>query len=350
MRDDQALHDRLALHLWRTREIHSIRKYDSDVLKGMQIDAAGISVFVPEASIHPVQLAHDGGTWSELSPEARHVLLDANAAASCWMIIMQAGLGDSIAHLDFENPRFRSTTVMKSFPGPFDSAPWLFRRRIEVPLLDTIASVMGQILADRLTAVIDAQNESCARFFEPWEDVIATSTKNGVLVEGLGGHSVILYGSAEASYRAWRDRTIDMALTGGSMLLPGPTVMTGNARLTRALALCHRALEIDPDLTDASGTPLRPLLTKHVPDMLAKHRNAAATAAPEDVDGIDDELEAGVARVCRAIEQGLSLVADKTRDDLRAQILFLENRHPDVLAADGEDESGHAPAPLGRAA
>ena len=350
MQDDPALHDRLALHLWRTREIHSITKYDRDLLKGLQIDAAGISVFVPANDQLAVQLAHDGGTWSELSPEARHVLLEANAAASCWMIIMQAGLGDAIAHLDLEDPRFRSTTVMKSFPGPFDSAPWLFRRRIEVPVMDTIASVMGEILSDRLAAVIDAQEGSCTGFFEPWEDLIATSTKNGVLVEGLGGHAVTLYGSAETSYRAWRDRTIDMALTGGGMLLPGPAVMSGNARLTKALALCHRALEIDPDLTDANGTPLRPLLTKHVPDMLAKHRNAAATAAPGDVGGIDDELEAGMARVCRAIEQGLSLVADKTRDDLRMQILFLEHRHPDVLAADGEDEGGHAPAPLGRTA
>jgi hypothetical protein len=131
------------------------------------------------------------------------------------------------------------------------------------------------------------------------------------------------------SYAAWR-RSEAARILCGSLPVPlaPPPDTAGSARLTRALDLCHQALKIDPDLADYAGTPLRPLLEEHVPELLARHRQASTTADARDIEAIDAELEDGIAGICDAIDQGLSRIADDRRHALREQLAFLEMRHP----------------------
>lgn len=134
---------------------------------------------------------------------------------------------------------------------------------------------------------------------------------------------------AEAAYAAWRLREAAQLLTGITPPpISPPPEMNGSARLTHALRLCHQALQIDPDLTDLSGTPLRPLLERDLPELLRRHRQASDTADARDTDVIDAELEEGISRICGAIDEGLSRIASDSRNALREQLAFLEMRHP----------------------
>jgi len=134
---------------------------------------------------------------------------------------------------------------------------------------------------------------------------------------------------AKAEYATWRMNETAHLLAGTipPPLQPPPDI-NGNARLTRALRLCHQALGIDPNLTDDAGTPLRPLLEDHVPELMERHRQASMTADARDMEAIDAELDDGIAGICDAIDQGLSRIADDRRHALREQLAFLEMRHP----------------------
>jgi len=142
-------------------------------------------------------------------------------------------------------------------------------------------------------------------------------------------HKVTAGKRSLAAFAAWRMNEAALALAGHVHIpLAPPPATTGSAKLTRALALCHQALQIDPDLTDHAGTPLRPLLEVHVPELLARHRQASITADARDMETIDAELDEGIAGICDAIDQGLSRIADDRRHALREQLAFLEMRHP----------------------
>ena len=143
-------------------------------------------------------------------------------------------------------------------------------------------------------------------------------------------HRIRLGSRSLEAYAAWRRREAVQIMSGRLPvpLLPPPET-AGSARLTRALDLCHQALLIDPDLADGSGTPLRPLLEQHVPDLLERHRLASATADARNADEIDAELDQGISLVCAAIDEGLARIADDRRHALREQLAFLEMRHPE---------------------
>lgn len=113
-------------------------------------------------------------------------------------------------------------------------------------------------------------------------------------------------------------------------------VITGNARASQIVTLANRALDLDEDLRDAMGTPIAPLVERHVPDLLSAHANALRTAHASEAADIDDQLEQGLEIVRAAVEQGLAARASTDRDALRRELTFLRYRHPeDPMRKDG---------------
>lgn len=137
------------------------------------------------------------------------------------------------------------------------------------------------------------------------------------------------------SLRAFKRRqsmAFSSTLTGGTartIHLP----QTGNARIARIARICRDAVTVDPDLRDARGTPLLPLVQTHLPDLLRRHAAAARNAPAESLGTIDADLDKGVGIIRRAIEEGMAISTDARIGELRDQLRFLETRHPD--ASDG---------------
>lgn len=106
---------------------------------------------------------------------------------------------------------------------------------------------------------------------------------------------------------------------------------TGNARIARIANLCRSAVELEPDLVDEDGSSIRPLVERHLPDLLRRHAETAAVADARDLAGLDEDLERGVEIVRRATENAVALLADRRRDGLLTQLRFLETRHPSAV-------------------
>jgi hypothetical protein len=107
--------------------------------------------------------------------------------------------------------------------------------------------------------------------------------------------------------------------------LPAPR---GNAQASRVLQLCREAVASEPDLVDASGTPIAPLVNKHLPELMRRHAEAAASAPADQLAAIDAELMTGIEGVRLAVDEALLVSANVKRDALRTQLAFLEMRHP----------------------
>ena len=105
----------------------------------------------------------------------------------------------------------------------------------------------------------------------------------------------------------------------------------GNAQAARVLRLCREAVAAEPDLTDAAGTPIRPLVDQHLPELMRRHAAASAIAPDSDLAGIDADLMTGIDRVKKAVEEALSCSAVARRQALKSQLGFLELRHPDPV-------------------
>jgi len=105
----------------------------------------------------------------------------------------------------------------------------------------------------------------------------------------------------------------------------------GNAQAARVLRLCREAVAAEPDLTDAAGTPIRPLVDQHLPELMRRHAAASAIAPDCQLAGIDADLMEGIDRVKKAVEEALSCSAVARRQALRTQLAFLELRHPDPV-------------------
>lgn len=103
---------------------------------------------------------------------------------------------------------------------------------------------------------------------------------------------------------------------------------TGNARIARIARICRDAVTLDPDLRDGRGTPLLPLVQRHLPDLLRRHADAARNAPAESLDAIDRDLDKGVDIVRKAIEEGMAISTDARIAQLHDQLRFLEARHP----------------------
>ena len=105
----------------------------------------------------------------------------------------------------------------------------------------------------------------------------------------------------------------------------------GNAQAARVLRLCREAVAAEPDLVDSLGTPIRPLVDQHLPELMRRHAAAAAIAPADELAGIDADLAEGIERVRLAVEDALSSSAVARRTALKAQLGFLALRHPDPV-------------------
>lgn len=102
----------------------------------------------------------------------------------------------------------------------------------------------------------------------------------------------------------------------------------GNARFEAIRRLCSRALLEDPHLSDASGTPLEPLITELLPRMLDNHEKASRNVGPAEAAGLDEDLLRSFEIVRAAFHEGLSRSSSKHRDAFMTDLRFLEIRHP----------------------
>jgi hypothetical protein len=118
------------------------------------------------------------------------------------------------------------------------------------------------------------------------------------------------------------------AVLNASAPLALPATAGGNARIARIAMLCREALAIDPDLADRSGMPIRPLVERHLPDLLARHAEAARISPSARLAEVDADLDRGVEIVRLAVEEALTVLSDRKRSDLATQLRFLESRHP----------------------
>ncbi len=149
---------------------------------------------------------------------------------------------------------------------------------------------------------------------------------------GPGDHYPLL----AATFERLREDSLLIAVSRKAPLPPPVVPALGNAHATRMIQLCTEAVRLNPMLADSKGTLLAPLIRTHIPDLVRIHRDAARNAHPSELKAIDDEFEDGMAVVCRAMDEGLTLLQketrDESRDELRRQIAFLNSRHPDDRA------------------
>lgn len=138
-----------------------------------------------------------------------------------------------------------------------------------------------------------------------------------------------------ARYRAIRNAVdhvlaskVGEVVLGASRPLPRLPQTDGSGRLTRTLQLCQKALTLDPEMRSSNGSPVRPLIEDHVPELFARHRAAVEVAEAADIPAIDAELEIGISVVVEAIQGALRNHADERRRELSEQIAFLQARHP----------------------
>lgn len=115
------------------------------------------------------------------------------------------------------------------------------------------------------------------------------------------------------------------------VLQPAPKATVGQLSAYRGpgrdvIDLVRRAVRIDPDLTDALGNPIAPLLTRHVPRLLEVYGQAMETADDSQHAEIEQEILEGLELVRRATEEGLARHGDERRQALRNEIAFLRMR------------------------
>lgn len=95
-------------------------------------------------------------------------------------------------------------------------------------------------------------------------------------------------------------------------------------------AIAEKALADEPDLTDATGAPLAPLIRQHLPDLLAAYaaamRHADAASAAEAERGLTDGLE----RIRRSVEEALDASRREASENLLIKVRFLRMRRGDA--------------------
>lgn len=111
--------------------------------------------------------------------------------------------------------------------------------------------------------------------------------------------------------------------------------ITGNPVAAKEVSIAQKLVERYPDMTDASGTPIAPLVKEHLPRLMRVHTEATAAAMATDrideahLRQIADDFEEGLAVITRAVLEGVEAEQRKSRDDLSVEIAFLKARHPE---------------------
>ena len=112
-------------------------------------------------------------------------------------------------------------------------------------------------------------------------------------------------------------------------------IITGNPVAAKEISVAQKLVERYPEMKDASGTPIAPLVKEHLPRLVRAHTEAnAAAMATDQIDEaklkkIATDFEDGLAVITRAVLEGVEAEQRKREDDLTVEITFLKARHPD---------------------
>ena len=127
-------------------------------------------------------------------------------------------------------------------------------------------------------------------------------------------------------------RAVEEAIACTPPVIAGPSE-TGSPKAAIMVRLLRDALSRWPDLVDASGTPIEPLLTTHLPRLLEGY--VATRADPEaDHAEAESQLDIGLERIGAGLDEALRLKRDRRSSDLRVEVAFLSARHPERSALD----------------
>lgn len=132
-----------------------------------------------------------------------------------------------------------------------------------------------------------------------------------------------------------RDRRITTLVEHAIAQTPPPmagAAETGNAKASILLRVLRESLDRWPDLVDAAGTPIQPLLTSHLPRLMDAYM--ATRAEPgANLEEAEAALDTGLDRISAALDEALDVARgqsrDRRRDDLRVEVAFLLARHPE---------------------
>jgi hypothetical protein len=108
---------------------------------------------------------------------------------------------------------------------------------------------------------------------------------------------------------------------------PKPAIARRATRENDDATWCRRALEADPDMTDAAGVPLMPLIDRDLPDLSA-HRDAIIAADPSRTAEAHASYARGVSLIRAAIEEGVAHRSRGLDTAMDEKLRFLSARHP----------------------
>ena len=295
-----------------------------------------------------IRITLDHGNWTVKVDMAGHPRkLDLRRDSYCllrtWRAVQTMGMIEAMGHVEdpqeiaigrlsmIDKMRIATGGTPKRSPG--QNAP----ERLDEILADRIAAGGYVVAPERKSQ--NGLKDIEGNWFE-FPDIAVSAGKRftldgdvrHVFVEEKTWGNVLITGSKTL-------RAMDMAQSGAhasALGLAGRARIylpaTGNARIARIARLCRTAVEMEPDLVDSRGTAIRPLIEKHLPDLLRKHAATAAVAPAEQMAAIDADLDRGVEIIRIATEDALARLADDRREDLLTQLRFLEARHPTAVA------------------
>lgn len=144
-----------------------------------------------------------------------------------------------------------------------------------------------------------------------------------------------------AAQQEKRDHLLHEAFDSRIEALPDLPTIIGDPVTAKKISLARKLVDRYPDMKDAAGTPITPLVQDHLPRLLHAHAEAIRSATASDMINEDmlraiaDKFEEGMTVLTRAVLEGVEAEQRKSQDDLSVEIEFLKMRHPptDVLSA-----------------
>lgn len=123
-----------------------------------------------------------------------------------------------------------------------------------------------------------------------------------------------------------------VAAPGSHRIAPAPVRAKEAPLENDDAAWCRRVLAADPEMTDASGVPLAPLVERDLPDLAAR-RDAMIAADPSRADAARSSYYEGVALIRAAIEEGVEARMALHNTGMDEKLRFLRARHPGAADA-----------------
>lgn len=95
-------------------------------------------------------------------------------------------------------------------------------------------------------------------------------------------------------------------------------------------AIAEKALADEPDLADATGAPLAPLIRQHLPDLLEAYAAAMRHADADSAAAAERSLTEGLERIRRSVEEALDASRREASENLLIKVRFLRMRRGDA--------------------